>query len=114
MEICTKSDLLLGDLDEFFEYFGIVHGKFGKNLPVDLHFVLEKAVHEAAVSHVFSSAGRVDTGDPERAHVAFAGLASHVAVLAGFVGGVFGPFDDAAAEILVTFGGFEELLVSAA
>lgn len=109
-----QEELFLCDLYKLGENFRVVDGELGQNLTVYQNLVLQQTVHEAAVTKVFCAAGGVNAGNPERTHVSFAGFASHIAVLTGFVGSILCPLDDAAAEILVTFGGFEELLVSSA
>ena len=65
-----KDDSLLYLLHDGLECLGIVHGKVGEHLTVDLNTSLGKLAHQYRVAHTLLTCGSVDTLDPQGAEVA--------------------------------------------
>jgi len=58
-----------GDLDQLGKGGGIVPGKMGKGLAVDIDVGFVQAVDEPAIAHVVDPAGCIDADDPEPAEL---------------------------------------------
>lgn len=108
--LCPKLLSVLHFVNNSLESLGVVEGKVGEHLTVDLDTSLMDEAHELAVGEILHTCGGVDTLNPQSAEVALFVLTVAVGVGKTFFPGIFcyGPYIATASE--VTAGKFEDFL----